>query len=99
GFRIPVLIEPEMEADDVIASLVHRAVERGLEVVVVTTDKDARQLIREDVHLLNLRTKKVMDAAALEHEWGIQPNQVVDFLALTGDSVDNVPGVPLIGEL
>ncbi|HZW31545.1 MAG TPA: DNA polymerase I [Isosphaeraceae bacterium] len=97
GFRIPVLIEPEMEADDVIATLAYRAVERGLEVFLVTTDKDARQLIGDHVQLLNLRTKKILDAPALEKEWGIRPSQVVDFLALTGDSVDNVPGVPLIG--
>src|SRR5262249_15482117 len=99
GFRIPVLIEPEVEADDVIATLARRAVDRGLEAFLVTSDKDARQLIGEHVHLLNLRTRKVMDAAALEHEWGIRPGQVVDFLALTGDAVDNVPGVPLIGEV
>src|SRR5689334_16293012 len=99
GFHIPVLTEPEMEADDVIATLAHRAVERGLEVFLVTTDKDARQLIGDHVRLLNLRTKKVMDAVALEKEWGIHPSQVVDFLALTGDAVDNVPGVPLIGQL
>jgi DNA polymerase-1 len=97
GFRIPVLIEPEVEADDVIATLARRAVDRGMEVFLVTSDKDARQLIGEHVHLLNLRTKKVLDAAALVDEWGIQPGQVVDFLALTGDAVDNVPGVPLIG--
>jgi DNA polymerase-1 len=97
GFRVPVLMEPEMEADDVIATLARRGEERGLEVFIVTSDKDARQLIGEHVRLLNLRTKKEMDAEALEKDWGIRPDQVVDFLALTGDSVDNVPGVPGIG--
>ncbi len=99
GFRVPVLIEPEMEADDVIATLARRAEERGLDVFIVTTDKDARQLIGDHVRILNLRTKKEMDAAALEKDWGIRPDQVVDFLALTGDTVDNVPGVPLIGQV
>ena len=97
GFRVPVLIVPEMEADDVIATLARRGDERGLDVFIVTADKDARQLIGDHVRLLNLRTKKEMDAAALEKDWGIRPDQVVDFLALTGDSVDNVPGVPGIG--
>ncbi len=97
GFRVPVLMEPEMEADDVIATLARRGDERGLDVFIVTSDKDARQLIGDHVRLLNLRNKKEMDAAALEKDWGIRPDQVVDYLSLTGDSVDNVPGVPLIG--
>ena len=87
-----------MEADDVIATLARRAEERGLDVFIVTADKDARQLISDHVRILNLRKNKVMDAAELEKEWGIRPDQVVDFLALTGDTVDNVPGVPGIGE-
>jgi DNA polymerase-1 len=99
GFRVPVLIEEDMEADDVIATLARRGEERGLDVFIVTTDKDARQLISDRIRLLNLRTKKEMDAAALEKDWGIRPDQVVDFMALTGDTVDNVPGVPLIGQV
>jgi DNA polymerase-1 len=98
GFRVPVLIEPGMEADDLIATLARRGEERGLDVVIVTADKDARQLIGEHVRLLNLRKNKLIDADVLKLEWGIRPDQVVDFLALTGDSVDNVPGVPGIGE-
>jgi DNA polymerase I len=98
GFRVPVLIEPGMEADDIIATLTRRAEERGLEVVIVTADKDARQLISEQVRILNLRKNKFIDAAELDKEWGVRPDQVVDFLALTGDSVDNVPGVPGVGE-
>jgi len=97
GFRVPVLLEPLMEADDVIATLARRGEERGLDVFIVTADKDARQLISDQVRVYNLRTKKLIDAQVLEQEWGIRPDQVVDFLALTGDSVDNVPGVPGIG--
>jgi DNA polymerase-1 len=98
GFRVPVLVQPGMEADDVIATLARRAEERGFDVFIVTADKDARQLISEQVRILNLRKNKLMDAVELEKEWGIRPDQVVDFLALTGDTVDNVPGVPGIGE-
>jgi DNA polymerase-1 len=97
GFRVPVLMVPGMEADDIIATLTRRGDDRGLEVFIVTSDKDARQLIGDHVRLLNLRNRKEMDAAALEKDWGIRPDQVVDFLALTGDTVDNVPGVPGIG--
>ena len=81
-----------------IATLARRGEERGLDVFIVTADKDARQLISDQVRIFNLRKNKVMDAAGLEEEWGIRPDQVVDFLALTGDTVDNVPGVPGIGE-
>ncbi len=98
GFRVPVLTLPEMEADDIIATLARRAEERGLDVFIVTADKDARQLISEQIRILNLRKNKIIDAAELEKEWGIRPDQVVDFLSLTGDAVDNVPGVPGIGE-
>ena len=98
GFRVPVIMEPGMEADDIIATLARRAEERGLDVFIVTADKDARQLISDQVRILNLRKNKVIDAAELEKDWGIRPDQVVDFLSLTGDSVDNVPGVPGIGE-
>ncbi len=97
GFRVPVLTEPMMEADDVIATLARQGQDRGLDVVIVTNDKDARQLINDHVRLLNLRKNKVIDAAVLAEEWGIRPDQVVDYLSLTGDSVDNVPGVPGIG--
>jgi DNA polymerase-1 len=97
GFAVPVLIEPGMEADDIIATLARRGEERGMDVVICTADKDARQLISDQVRILNLRKNSFMDAAGLEKEWGIRPDQVVDFLALTGDTVDNVPGVPGIG--
>ena len=71
--------------------------ERGLDVVICTADKDARQLLTDHIRILNLRKNALMDAAALEQEWGIRPDQVVDYLALTGDSVDNVPGAQGIG--
>src|SRR5262249_43800289 len=79
GFRVPVLIEPEMEADDVIATLARRAEEQGLDTFIVTADKDARQLISDRVRLFNLRTKQVIDTAVLKKEWGIRPDQVVDY--------------------
>jgi DNA polymerase-1 len=97
GFRVPVLQVEGFEADDVIATLAHQGVSRGLDIYLCTADKDARQLIGPHCAVLNLRKQLVLDSAGLEAEWGIRPDQVVDLLALTGDTVDNVPGVPGIG--
>ncbi|MDB5351704.1 MAG: polymerase [Planctomycetota bacterium] len=97
AFRVPVLMFEGAEADDVIATLARRGVERGLDVTIVTSDKDARQLLTDHIRILNLRDNKFIDAAALKLDWGITPEQVVDYLALTGDTVDNVPGIPGIG--
>ena len=97
AFRVPVLVHPGAEADDVIATLTRRAVERGLDVVICTADKDARQLLNEHVRILNLRKGEFLDVEGLKLDWGVRPDQVIDTLALTGDTVDNVPGVPGIG--
>lgn len=97
AFRVPVLIEPGFEADDVIATLARAAEARGLDVLICTSDKDARQLISDRVRIYNVRKNQVLDAEGLMADWGIGPEQVVDWLSLTGDAVDNVPGVPGIG--
>jgi DNA polymerase-1 len=94
---IPCLELAGYEADDVLATLATRTVAAGGECTIATSDKDARQLLGDRVRLLNLRNNAMLGAAELEAEWGIRPDQVVDFLALVGDSVDNVPGVPGIG--
>ena len=85
------------EADDILATIARLVDQRGGECRLITTDKDCRQLITDRVHLFNMRKKAKYDAVALQADWGIQPGQVVDFQALVGDSVDNVPGVQLIG--
>ena len=97
GFRVPVLTQEGMEADDVIATLARRGAERGLDVFICTADKDARQLLDDQIRIYNLRKQYVLDVAALKADWGVGPEQVVDLLALTGDTSDNVPGVPGIG--
>ncbi len=97
GFRVPVLIHEGVEADDIIATVARRGEEQGFDVFICTADKDARQLLNDRIKILNLRTQKILDADALKAEWGITPQQVVDLLALTGDTSDNVPGVPGIG--
>ena len=97
GFRIPILECAEWEADDVIATVTTAASARDMEVVIVTTDKDARQLLSPTVRMLNCRKNTFFDGAALMEVWGVRPDQVVDFQSLVGDSVDNVPGVPKVG--
>ncbi len=97
AFRVPVLLVEGFEADDVIATLARRGVQKGLDVTLCTADKDARQLLDDQTHILNLRKNQVLDVAALKADWGVRPEQVVDLLALTGDAVDNVPGIPGIG--
>ena len=97
GFGTPVIQSDGWEADDVIATLVRRAVEDGFDVRVVTSDKDARQLLGKQVQVYNVRKDTFMDEAALAEDWGIRADQVIDFQSLVGDSVDNVPGVPLVG--
>ena len=97
GLNVPVLEYDSYEADDLLATIAHQTNELGGECFVVTGDKDARQLITDRVKVYNIRKDLVYDAAALKADWGVRPEQVVDFQALVGDSVDNVPGVPLIG--
>lgn len=97
AFNIPVIIVEGWEADDVIATLATRAANAGMDVRLVTNDKDARQLISPKVKIYSIRKKRFYDEADLQEDWGIRPDQVVDFQSLVGDSVDNVPGVPQVG--
>ncbi|MGQ9576175.1 MAG: DNA polymerase I [Thermoguttaceae bacterium] len=94
---IPAVGCESYEADDVMATIARIVDERGGECFLVTGDKDCRQLITDRVKLYNMRKDVVFDREALKNDWGIAPEQVVDFQALVGDPTDNVPGVPLIG--
>jgi DNA polymerase-1 len=94
---IPVLTCQGYEADDVLATVARICDERGANCFIVTGDKDCRQLITDRVAVFNIRKNQVFDAAALRADWGVGPDQVVDFQALVGDKVDNVPGVAGIG--
>ncbi|MDA1165616.1 MAG: DNA polymerase I [Planctomycetota bacterium] len=97
GFGIPVIGLEGWEADDVLATLARRGEAEGIQVNIVTSDKDARQLLSPLVRLYNVRKDTFLDEADLIADWGVRADQVVDFQALVGDKVDNVPGVPLIG--
>jgi DNA polymerase I len=102
AFRMPILDAPGYEADDVIATLATQAVASGHKVVVVSGDKDLLQMVGSDVLVLNPGREgmgaTLYDRAKVEEKWGVPPERVVDVLALVGDAVDNVPGVPGIGE-
>ena len=97
GFQIPVVSIDGWEADDVIATVVSRAQEAGFTTVIVTSDKDIRQLLCPNTQMYNVRKNTYFGVDDLQATWGIRPDQVVDFQSLVGDSVDNVPGVPLVG--
>ncbi|MDR1385017.1 MAG: DNA polymerase I [Planctomycetaceae bacterium] len=97
AFGIPAFGVPTFEADDLMASIAAKAEAAGKNCVLVTADKDCRQLITSHVSLFNLRKQAFYQAANLLEDWGIRPDQVVDFQAMVGDSTDNVPGIPLIG--
>ncbi|MEI7686134.1 MAG: DNA polymerase I [Planctomycetota bacterium] len=94
---IPLLSKPGFEADDLIATLARLGDQRGMEVFVCSADKDCRQLITERVKIFNLRKRELFDREALIKDWGVTPEQVIDYQTLVGDSVDNVPGVPGVG--
>jgi DNA polymerase-1 len=102
ALRTPVMEVPGYEADDIIATVVDRALAADLDVVVVTGDKDMLQLVGPRVRVLSVlgRTgERVMyDEAKVRERWGVEPAQIVDVLALMGDSIDNIPGVRGVGE-
>jgi len=97
AFRVPVLGVPGYEADDILATVARIADQAQADCFLVTNDKDCRQLISDHVRVYNIRKDQVLDRAALREDWGVGPQQVVDFQSLVGDKIDNVPGVPLIG--
>jgi DNA polymerase-1 len=92
-----VLTIEGVEADDVIATLAEQAKRRGWRCVISTGDKDLAQLVGERVTLVNTMSNETLDAPAVQAKFGVAPERVVDYLALIGDSVDNVPGVPKVG--
>ncbi len=97
ALAIPILELPGYEADDLLATVARLTAEQGGHCYVVSADKDCRQLLGPHVSIFNIRKNAMFDAAALTADWGVRPEQVVDFQSLVGDAVDNVPGVPGIG--
>jgi len=94
---LPLLVIDGVEADDVIGTLAHQADQLGIETVISTGDKDMAQLVTPHVRLINTMTNVEQDEAGVEEKFGVRPDQIIDYLALMGDKVDNIPGVDKCG--
>jgi DNA polymerase-1 len=95
---LPLVVVPGVEADDVIGTYCQQATEQQVSVIVSTGDKDLAQLVNKHVTLINTMTNVVMDPAGVVEKFGVGPELIIDMLALMGDKVDNIPGVPGVGE-
>jgi DNA polymerase-1 len=94
---LPLLVIEGVEADDVIGTLANQASKIGMETVISTGDKDMAQLVTAHVRLINTMTNVEMDEAGVEEKFAVRPDQIIDYLALMGDKVDNIPGVDKCG--
>ncbi|HSN72343.1 MAG TPA: DNA polymerase I [Steroidobacteraceae bacterium] len=97
GLGLPLLRIAGVEADDVIGTLAKQATERGCAVVISTGDKDMAQLVDERISLVNTMTGSRLDRAGVKAKFDVYPEQIIDYLALVGDTSDNIPGVPRVG--
>lgn len=95
---LPLISIPGVEADDVIGTLASQASKAGMPVLISTGDKDMAQLVDDNVTLINTMTNVVMDREGVIEKFGIPPELIIDYLALMGDKVDNIPGVPGVGD-
>jgi len=98
AYGIPVFTKDGYEADDIIGTIAKKAANEGLDVFIVTRDKDLLQLLSDGIYIYDSKSGKVLDIEKFRKERGIEPKQMIDVLALAGDSSDNIPGVRLIGE-
>ena len=94
---LPILIIDGVEADDVIGTLAREASAAGISTLISTGDKDLAQLVDDQVSLINTMTNEALDTDGVKSKFGVYPNQIIDYLALVGDSADNIPGVPSVG--
>ncbi len=94
---LPLLVEPDVEADDVIGTLALQATQQERDTVISTSDKDMAQLVSDHVTLVNTMTETTMDRDGVVEKFGVPAERIIDYLALMGDSVDNIPGVPKVG--
>jgi len=94
---LPCLIVDGVEADDVIGTLATQATQAGMDTVISTGDKDMAQLVDNHVTLINTMTDTVLDSSGVSKKFGVAPHQIIDYLTLTGDTSDNIPGIPGVG--
>ncbi|MDK2616811.1 DNA polymerase I [Vibrio vulnificus] len=95
---LPLIVIEGVEADDVIGTLAYQASQQGMPVLISTGDKDMAQLVDDNITLINTMTNVVMDREGVIEKFGIPPEMIIDYLALMGDKVDNIPGVPGVGD-
>ncbi|AUL94213.1 DNA polymerase I [Vibrio vulnificus] len=95
---LPLIVIEGVEADDVIGTLAYQASQQGMPVLISTGDKDMAQLVDDNITLINTMTNVVMDREGVIEKFGIPPELIIDYLALMGDKVDNIPGVPGVGD-
>jgi DNA polymerase-1 len=94
---LPLVMESGVEADDVIGTLATQAELSGLKVIISTGDKDIAQLVTEKIALINTMNNQWLDVAGVQEKFGVPPERIIDYLALMGDTSDNIPGVPKVG--
>ena len=94
---VPLLLIDNVEADDVIATLAVQAAQAGLRTLISTGDKDLAQVVNDDIHLINTMNNTRFDRAGVIEKYGVPPERIIDYLALIGDTSDNVPGIPKVG--
>ena len=95
---MPVVEIPDVEADDVIATLAVMGAQRGIPMIISSLDKDLMQLVEDPlIKMVNTMNNKVYDVAGVQEKFGVHPDQIIDYLALVGDTSDNIPGVPKVG--
>src|SRR3989338_4444384 len=94
---LPIVMKEGVEADDVMGTLAKEAVKQGMKALISTGDKDMAQLVNEKITLINTMTNIILDKKAVKEKFGVLPEQMIDYLALMGDTSDNIPGVPKVG--
>ena len=95
---MPVIEIPKVEADDVIASLANLGSKQGIPIVISSLDKDLMQLVDDPlIKMMNTMNNQIYDVSGVQEKFGVHPNQIIDYLAIVGDSSDNIPGVPKVG--
>jgi DNA polymerase-1 len=94
---LKIFVVDNVEADDVIGTLATQAEAQGIKTVVSTGDKDLAQLVTKNIRLVNTMSNEVLDEAGVMKKFGVKPNQIIDYLALVGDTSDNIPGVQKVG--
>jgi DNA polymerase-1 len=98
AFQIPIFEMPGYEADDIIATIARKAASEGTDVFIVTGDKDMLQLVDDKIKMYDPMKDRIFDSAAVKERYGVEPGRIPEFMALTGDAVDNIPGIKGVGE-